>query len=131
MYPDSTELTPSISSYTASRHQKQTPPSVAVSISPLEQCAAPTAPGTAIAAPVECFWDRSPRPPAQTATRAPAGTSREDRQLQLRHAPVLRRHRSLRRRKTGSIQFPRYPENHGARSGVLKLAFHMDRKSAV
>src|ERR1017187_10161833 len=40
-------------------------------------------------------------------------TSREDRQLQLRHVPVLRRHRSLRKRNPGSIQFPPRPRNHG------------------
>src|ERR1035441_4419940 len=40
-------------------------------------------------------------------------TSRENRQLQLRHVPVLRRHCSLRKRNPGSIQFPRGPRNHG------------------
>src|ERR1017187_6065031 len=40
-------------------------------------------------------------------------TSRENRQLQLRHVPVLRRHCSLRKRNPGSIQFPRGRRNHG------------------
>ena len=46
-------------------------------------------------------------------------TRREDRQLQLRHVPVLRRHNSLRKRNPGSIQFPRHPRNPWTRSGVL------------
>src|ERR1035441_2433423 len=49
-------------------------------------------------------------------------TSRENRQLQLRHVPVLRRHCSLRKRNPGSIQFPRGPRNHGdeIRSSVIQ-----------
>src|SRR5438045_1390831 len=37
MYPDSTDVTPCISSNTASKHQKQPPPRVTVSILPLYQ----------------------------------------------------------------------------------------------
>src|ERR1017187_1330506 len=54
-------------------------------------------------------------------------TSRENRQLQLRHAPVSRLHNSLRKCNPGSIQFPRCPCIHGTRSGVLKL-FSMNQK---